>query len=139
MKTPHNQIAAVISRQVDKAGANPKKLGREIAAYLLNEQRTGELDSILRDVIVKRSEGGITEVAVVSATPLNEELLAKVKSEVKKINPGSNEIILSQRIEPSLIGGIRLEFPNSQLDLTLRSKLNRLRKLITYGKETISA
>ena len=135
MKVARNQIAAAITSSLSIGDVAPKRLAQAIAAYLLVERRTGELDSLMRDVIEARSAEGIVEVTAVTAHELDQRAITDVQEQVKTIYPKARSIIVSPRLDPALIGGIRLEFANSQLDLSLRSKLNRMRQLITYGKD----
>jgi len=38
---------------------------------------------------------------------------------------------MSERIDPDVIGGIRLELANQQLDVSIRSRLNKFIQLTT--------
>ena len=135
MKVARGQIASALTAQLASSNTDSKSLASSVAAYLLEQRRTGELDSLMRDVMEARSNQGIVEVTAVSAHPLDERATADVKAEVKTLFPDAHEVIVSPRLEPALIGGIRLEFANAQLDLSLKAKLNRMRQLITYGKD----
>ncbi|MCL4357727.1 F0F1 ATP synthase subunit delta [Patescibacteria group bacterium] len=136
MKTPRTQIAGVIIKHL--ANVSPQRLAKEVAAYLLNENRTDELDSLMRDVVAERALTGTVEVTAVSAHRLSEAALKDIEAEVRLVYPQAEQIIISPKIDTNLLGGVRLEFPNAQLDLSLRAKLNELKTLITYGKDAIS-
>ena len=58
MKTPRTRIAGVVADRTLKSGVVSQQLSRELAAYLLSERRTGELDSILRDVRADWAKAG---------------------------------------------------------------------------------
>jgi hypothetical protein len=51
MKTSRVRIAGTIADQT-LANGTSKQYAREVAAYLLSEGRVGELDSLLRDVVM---------------------------------------------------------------------------------------
>ncbi len=132
MKTPRHQIAAALARR-SLATADSQTLAAEIAAFLLDEHRTSELNSLLRDVSQYRADHGIVEVVAVSAFDLLDNVRADITAQVREMFPESREIIISQRLDDNIIGGVRLEFPNQQLDLSVRSKLNRLKQLTNHA------
>lgn len=127
MKTSRSQITPAIADMTLKSG-NAKKLSRDIAAYLLDENRTGELDSLMRDLVSYRADKGIVEVNVVSAR----ELSAANKRDIEKLVHAefkhAKQVIVNERVDASLIGGARLELVDRQLDLTVRSKLNKFKE-----------
>ncbi len=133
MKVARRQIASVVSDLSFKTPID--KLANQVAAYLLVERRSNELDSLMRDVMENRAQQGTVEVVAVSAHDLDLQTLADIKREVLMHYPKAQEVIVSPRLDSSLIGGVRLEFANAQLDLTLRGKLNRFKQLMTYGKD----
>lgn len=131
MKIPRSELTPIIAKLAVKLPA--KKLADEVASYLLTENRTGELDSIARDLVNYRAENGVVEVTAVSARELTASSFAEVKSEVKRVYPSAKEIIINQRIDADQIGGVRLEFPDKQLDLSIRQKLNHFKQLTVKG------
>jgi F0F1-type ATP synthase delta subunit len=127
MKVPRNELIPVLAKLSGQLPA--KKFINEAAAYLLDENRTGELDSLARDLIDYRAKNGIVEVLAVSAHQLSEPVLKDVRQKVKQIYPNARTIIIDQQIDENQIGGVRLEFPGRQLDLSLRAKVNKLKQL----------
>jgi F0F1-type ATP synthase delta subunit len=127
MKVPREDLVPVLAKLSAKLPA--KKFTEEVAAYLLDENRTGELDSLSRDLVDYRAENGIVEVTAVSAHPLNTQALKEVKIAVKQLYPDVQQVIIDQRLDVDQIGGVRLEFPGRQLDLSLRAKLNKFKQL----------
>jgi F0F1-type ATP synthase delta subunit len=129
MKTPRSQITPVLANLTLKSGTSAKRLGQEIAAYLLDENRVSELDSLMRDVVAYRADEGIVEVNVVSAHELTPAARKDVEREVRQQFPKAKRVIVGERIDAELLGGVRLELVDRQLDLTLRSKLNHFKEL----------
>ena len=110
---------------------NPSRLSGVIAQFLLDQNRTSELPSLMRDVADQRLEQkGIIEVTVVSVNSLSDRQIKLVKARVKSIYPKAKKIIVNFKIEDEAIGGIRLELPGQQLDYTIESKITRLRGLV---------
>ena len=136
MKTPRRQIASLFVKRSLVTGASVKKLSRAVAAYLLETGRTGELESLLRDIALLRAERGIVEVMAVSAHELSAVVRADIEYLVKELHPHARHIMVSERIDSSVIGGVRLELLDRQLDLSIRSKLNRFRQLTATERTT---
>ncbi|HEU5004553.1 MAG TPA: F0F1 ATP synthase subunit delta [Candidatus Saccharimonadales bacterium] len=125
-KISRSELVVILDKLSTKLPS--KKFSREVANYLLSEKRTGELDSLARELINYRAEKGVVEVTAVSARALSSTAVSEVKQKVKQLYPGARQIIINQRIDDSQIGGVRLEFPDKQLDLTLRSKINKFKQ-----------
>ena len=132
-KLPRHELAMVLAAK-SVLGVNAKTFGKEIAAYLLTEGRTNELDSLLRDIMQYRAENGIVEVVAVSAHELSGAVRKDIEARVRKMYPEAKKIIISEQPDPSVIGGVRIELANEQLDLSVRSKLNRFKQLTVVGE-----
>jgi len=131
-KLPRHELAAILA---ERLGELPeKRLAQEVAAYLLAERRTGELDSLLRDIMQYRADHGIVEVTAVSAHELTGQTRREIEAQVHELYPHATKVIISTQLEPSVIGGVRVELANQQLDLSIRAKLNRFKQLTTLGE-----
>jgi F0F1-type ATP synthase delta subunit len=124
-KLPLHQVAAVLADKTFSA--------QEIAAYLLETGRTGQLNSLAREIIKDRADNGIVEVTAVVARELSDGVRSEIESQVRSIFPGAKQIILNEQVDKNIVGGVRLEFPDSQLDLSIRNKLNRFKALTSNG------
>ncbi|MEO7364009.1 MAG: F0F1 ATP synthase subunit delta [Candidatus Saccharimonadales bacterium] len=129
-KISRQKIAAAVADQIDLAKSE-KELSQEIAAYLLSVRRTSELDSLLRDVMQLRADKGIVEVVAASAFPLSATARADIETNIRTHFPATRTVIVSQAHDPNVVGGVRLELANQQLDLSVRAKLNRFKQLTT--------
>jgi F0F1-type ATP synthase delta subunit len=133
MKTPRTRIAQVIADRTLQSGADDT-LVREVAAYLLGERRVGELNSLMRDVQADWAKVGQVEVLAASAFPLSADVRQDIEARVKAIYPNATRIIVTEVLDPEVIGGVRLSLANQQLDLSVEAKLNKFKQL-TAGKE----
>jgi F0F1-type ATP synthase delta subunit len=124
----------VIADRTLSRGAS-KRLSRELAAYLLTERRTGELDSLLRDVQADWAEAGHVEVVATSAFPLTPAVRRDIEKRVKAVYPRAKQVVINEVRDPAVIGGVRLNLPDRQLDLSVRTKLHRFKQLATAGKD----
>lgn len=134
MKQPRTRIAAIIADRTLKDG-NSKRFSTAAAAYLLSERRVYELDSVLRDVQTNWAKAGYVEVITNSAHDLTPAIRAEIIKHAQQLYPAAKKIVVTERRDPEVIGGVRLGFPNQQLDLSLEAKLNKFKQLTNTGKE----
>jgi F0F1-type ATP synthase delta subunit len=127
------KIAEVIGEQT-LAGFDSKKLAEQIAAYLLSEGRVDELDSLVRDIIDYRAQHGILEVTSFCAHELTDQLKSEIEKLAQSYGRDIKKVILNERNDKQLIGGVKLRLANEQLDLTIRAKLNRFKQMTNQGK-----
>lgn len=133
MKVPRHILAeAIAKRTLDVQ--DTKALAREIAAYLLAERRTAELESILRDVMQYRQAYGVLEADVVTAHQLQDNVLQEVKQLLQEAYPKAKTIQLNQVQDPSVIGGLKIDMPNEQLDMTIKARLSKFKTLTGAGE-----
>lgn len=134
MKLPRRQVAAAIAQRT-LGISDLKQLSDEVAAYLLAERRTGELDSLMRDVMQYRADHGVVEVVAATAHPLTTVVRANIQTEIQRLYPLATRVVVTERPDATVIGGVRLDLANQQLDLSVRNKLNRLKQLTAAGKD----
>ena len=134
MKTPRTRISSTIAdRTLNSVRSGQKSavqsVAKEVAAYLLAENRVGELDSVLRDVQADWAEAGYVEVLAASAHPLSSDVRANITKQVKGLYPDAKQVIVTEVPDPTVIGGVRLSLANQQLDLSVEAKLNKFKQL----------
>lgn len=109
-----------------KSGVSSKKLARELAAYLLAEKRTSDLQPLMRDIIKVRAKLGTIEATAVSANQLSPQVQSALMKMATHGYKDYDHVILNQDRDPALVGGVRLSSIDSELDLSLRSRLKSL-------------
>ena len=72
---------------------------------------------------------GILRATAVSAIPLNREQADKIKASLEARTGKS--IVLTNTVDPSIIGGIRLDFGTEQIDKSVSSSLRAIGTLIS--------
>lgn len=103
-----------------------KQAINELAAYLVHTKRVRELDLILRDIEYALYLHGDTVVDVTSAQKLTDALRSEI-TQLTMTAGGAKKIYLREHVDPTVIGGVRLEFGQQLLDMTIRHKLNTLK------------
>lgn len=133
MKTPRTRIAHIIASRIQKDGMSGS-YAQTIASFLLEQKRTGDLDSLLRDIQAARAKDGYVEAITSSAHPLTDALKKEITGQVEKLYPSAKKIVITEQNDPSLIGGVRISLPEEQFDLSVQAKLNKFKQLTTAGK-----
>lgn len=107
------------------------QLARETAAFLIDNGATNELSSLMRDAMeIRAQNSGVVELTASSAFPITSEIEDQIKNVGRKLYPGASRFVIHRHIDKEVIGGVRLQFANASLDLTIESKLHKLRKAI---------
>jgi F0F1-type ATP synthase delta subunit len=114
---------------------NYKTLVREVAAYLLDQNLTSDLGSLMRDIMQVRAEFGIIEAAAVSAHSLSIDVRNEIKDILNQRFPQAKQISVANKIDPSVVGGVRVETAGQQIDMTVRGKLAAFKRLTDEIKE----
>ena len=73
-------------------------------------------------------DNGILRAAAVTAVALTKEQTEKLKDKLQTIT--QKTVILSNRIDPTCLGGVRLEYDGICVDGTVENHLNNLRGLL---------
>jgi F0F1-type ATP synthase delta subunit len=133
-KIPRHIIAASLAQR-SLGSIDGPRFAEEIAAYLLSQHRTAELESLLRDIMQYRADHGIVEVIAVSAYPLTAESRNDIEQRIQALYPEAKRIIITAEHNADVVGGVQLQLANQQLDLSVRAKLNRFKQLTVKGKE----
>jgi F0F1-type ATP synthase delta subunit len=134
MKTPRAQLARIIAARTVKTGTS-KQLAKAVAAYMLDENRTGELASLVRDVQADWAREGYVEVIAASAHELSPQVMKDIETEARKIYPAAKTIRITPQLQPDLVGGVALTIIDRRLDLTTKAKLQQFKMLAINGKE----
>lgn len=133
MKKSRKELSELIGKRTMHV-SEYDALVNEIASYLLMENITSDLDSIMRDVMQYRFENGIVEATVYSAHELSKADLDDIDQVLRAEYPSANTYIVDQKIDTSLVGGVKIEFPGAQLDLSIFSRLNLFKRQVEAGK-----
>lgn len=107
-------------------GDSASSVMKELAAYLIDTRRTSELELVVRDIEAALADDGTVLVRTTSARPLSSEAKDAVEAFVGHEYGTSAKVVLQEQIDESVIGGVKLETPDKQLDATIKTKLEKL-------------
>ena len=105
------------------AGANQTELLGQVAAYLVDSKRVNQAELLIRDIeaVLGRDHGHVL-AHVTSARELSAGLLQAIATFVKNAE-NATAVEVSTSIDPSLLGGVIIKTPSSELDASVRKKL----------------
>lgn len=118
-------IAKGFVARLDKVG--PKKATKELAVLLVDQRLHGQVEDILVDISKEYARvHGIIDAEARTAYPLSDGLKKELIERVKQ-STGAKTVILHEEIDQSLLGGVIVSAPDMELDLSLKTKLTKLK------------
>jgi F-type H+-transporting ATPase subunit delta len=125
-----------IAEGAEKAGGGEAEILRRCSRFvclLVKRNLFAHIDPVLREIEKMLNEQrGILPVIAESALPLDGELEALITGELKK-RKGAGELRLEKRINPGLIGGLRLRIGDEVIDASLCGQLQRMADELASG------
>ncbi len=131
-KLSNNDIAqSIYLITKDKTGSELKDALGKVVVFLNNKRLLGKTAPILMSLqkIINKKEG-IVEVTTKSGKDLSPHAKHELKEELSK-RYKAKEIILNEKVDKSILGGVRIEVNDEVIDLTLNNKVNKLQEYLT--------
>lgn len=108
-------------------GSKVHKIVNAFFVLMVNKGRAALLLPTAKAYIVAfQAIKGIVIAKVKAASALSDEAKKQIIAHVKSM--GANEVVLETTIDPATIGGFVLQVGDKQVDATLKTKLNKLKK-----------
>ncbi len=125
-KFSRRTIARTVAAGLLDKPAERKIWLQRAAAYLVASNRQNETGLLAHDIAHELFvQGGRLSVDVVSARELSDD----VKTELAKMlrsATGATHIVMDERRDPSLLGGLVARTPSAVIDLSVRTKLKQI-------------
>lgn len=123
-KLSRRKIATYIADVV--SGGDSKQAVAQLAAYLIESGRVSELELIVRDIEYALSLRGIVVAKATTAYDLTTATRKAIEALVMTEH-GAKTVHLRHFVDPSVIGGVRLDSPGKRLDRTIAHRLTTLK------------
>ena len=128
-------MAALSRRQLAVYGAdrlidskNLDTLAAELAAVLVATRRQNQAELLASNIGWElEARGQVANAQLTSARALSESLRQQISVHIKKAAK-VGDVIISQEIDDSLIGGVRIETAAHSWDKTIKRKLTDIRE-----------
>ena len=111
---------AAVARQLELDPITTNFLG-----VLARNGRKGSLREVIRLFrTLAANHRGETTAEVVTAHPLNDDQVAKLKAQLR--TRAGRDVTIETRVDQNILGGIVVKLGSQMIDASLRTKLNRL-------------
>ncbi len=125
-KASNAAIARALLSLVNE-GKKMDQLIQSLAAFLTTEHRQADAQAIVRELerLLLNTEGKLY-VHASSAYSLGKTQKAEI-TRIFSQQTAAKEVIIQETLDPDVIGGVRLQTADHQLDLTVQRQLQRLK------------
>ena len=120
-KITTNELAAYAVDQLE-SGTKAPVLAQQIAAYLLEERRSRDMSAVMRAIDEELTRRGSAQITITAAHQVSDATKKQLATLLDVKNPQFSEVI-----DPSVIGGVKARSGESEIDLTVRGRLNRFK------------
>ena len=121
-KLSRRKIAAVWADELIKG----RDITAQVAAYLIEARRVSEADLIVRDTESALAARGVMVADVTSAHELSADARAAIETFLATAR-GATRVELRTTVDTDVLGGVRVNTADEQLDATIRGRLNQLK------------
>ncbi len=101
-------------------------VAHSLAGFLIFERRTKDSAAVFRAIEQEFSVRGSDRVTITSVHEVSESFKRQLAGLLNARNP-----VFESVLDPSVIGGVKAESGEFQIDLTVRSKINRFKQHVT--------
>lgn len=101
-----------------------------VAAWLVATKRTRQVPYVVRQVTAELQAGGYVYAEATTARQASHAAREMAIDYITSVTD-AKEVELVERIDPAVIGGLRLDLPEQVLDGTIKQRLKRLEELGT--------
>lgn len=111
------------------AGKSAQALGQHLAAYLADMGKKADVELLIRDVEAALTARGVSVLHVTSARALDDGTRRELIAAVQAAEETKQAVIVSEAIDPELIGGVVVRTSERSLDVSIRGSLQQLKRL----------
>ena len=119
--TTRTKVAGYIAGNMQ---TDRKKMVQEAAAWMVQTKNVRQLPYLVEDIARSLRIGGYVYARVTSARELDTEAKRKIDDFIR--TTGAKEVEIEYKLDPGLIGGIKIELPGATLDGSVRKRLDLL-------------
>ncbi|HAE36903.1 MAG: ATP synthase subunit delta [Candidatus Nomurabacteria bacterium GW2011_GWF2_35_66] len=121
-----NLASAIYESSQDKEGADLESAILKCATYLKNKNLLGKKEEILKALQkIVNKDNGIINAKVSTEIEIKVGAKKEIEEFIKK-RYKAKEVILEEKIDPKLLGGIKIEIGDEIIDATLANKIHQL-------------
>jgi len=132
MKPTASQYAyALLELSQASAASEQGSVAQRFLAFLTRQREVKKLPAILRNLQRLTDEAeGVKRVRMTTSEELDKKSLEVLTKKIQQMLK-SEQVILSQQVDPQVLGGVALQTDTELFDGTVRKRLNELRKVLS--------
>ncbi|KAK4704389.1 F-type H+-transporting ATPase subunit delta, partial [Phenoliferia sp. Uapishka_3] len=118
-----------IDSLLKKASKSPSELTRNLFTVLAENGRLYESDKVINNFLeIMSAHRGEVKVIITSAVPLEKDIQNRLEASLKQSVRAAEgkTMIFENKVVPSLLGGVVVDFDDTTIDLSVASKVNKL-------------
>lgn len=131
MKTKPKEYAQLLYALINEDKNKNRKLDQLLYGFLClvnNQGDLGKIENIIREFeLYYQKKEELLTAEVVTARKLDEETVKEIKIFLKKTRPEIKNFELTEKVDPSVLGGIKIMAGDLFLDGTLKRQLINLK------------
>jgi F0F1-type ATP synthase delta subunit len=110
------------------AGKSPRQVAKQLAAVMILTKREKQTDLLVADIAWElEARGKMATATVTTASPLTDSLRREIVNFITK-SAQVNNATLEERVDKSVLGGVRIETEAHSWDKTARRRLMDIRE-----------
>jgi F-type H+-transporting ATPase subunit delta len=122
------QLAAYAADQL-LAKQTASSIAKDLAAILIATRRQNQAELLAEDIGWElEHRGKAANAQVLSAYKLSEQLRKSIEKQVKKA-ANVEQVIISETVDPAILGGVRIDTASHSWDKTLRQRLTEIKEI----------
>ena len=125
-----NLTQAIYDSSLDKEGSDLADVIEKSAILIKDKNLLGKKEEILKllEKIINK-ENGIIKAKVSTESKLDTSIQKEIEEYVKK-KYKAKTVILEEKVDPKLLGGIKIEIGDDIIDTTLLNKVHQLQNYL---------
>jgi F-type H+-transporting ATPase subunit delta len=132
----HEMLSNPLMRDADKvallcraASDKPSRVYSRFAELVVSHRRAAVMLFIAHSyVTLYRELKHISIARLTTAAPVSDAVTRRLKDLVAHLTDGAQEVQISSQVEPQLLGGFRLTIDDLQLDASVATQFDRIKK-----------
>ncbi len=128
MKITPKQFAISLYESLDgKSAAEVKAVIKKFVELLAGKNMLAKADKIAVEFVkIWNEKHGLVEAEVVSAKGIDKEIIKLLKNYIVKLS-GAKEVVVDEKMDKSLLGGVVIKYGDKVLDGSLKGSLQELK------------
>jgi len=108
---------------------------KDLITELVQSKQAHKLKPILKDYeILRQWDQREVPATVISAQPLTEQQLDRLKEVLTKRIEEGDKLVLKQEVDPDLLGGLKVQVGDSAIDLSVASRMQEIDNVLRANR-----